>query len=292
MTPPLRETIRDAAVRLERAGVPSPRHDAEALAAHLLGIDRGALLTRDDPGDGFAADYDTLVARREAREPLQHITGSAHFRRVDLAVGPGVFIPRPETEMTAQVAIDEAKAIVAAGRVPTVADLYAGSGPIAISIATEVSPVVVHAVELSDDAIGWLRRNAAGAGVIVHHDDVGRIADPGRSMAMFHGAVDIVTANPPYVPAGAEIRDREVVEHDPALALWGGGADGLDQMRVLERVAGLLLAPGGLVIAEHADLQGVAAPDVFRAPGRWDDVQDHRDLTGRPRYLTARRASA
>lgn len=289
MTADLREAIRAASSRLDSAGVPSPRHDAEVLAAHLLGVERGALLAHPVPADGFAADYDALVSRREAREPLQHITGTAYFRRLELAVGPGVFVPRPESELTAGVAIDAAHEIVAEGRVPTVVDLYAGSGPIAISIATEVKPVVVHAAEMSDDAIPWLRRNAAGAGVIVHHDDVARIADAGRSMAMLHGAVDIITANPPYIPDGAHIRDPEVATHDPAVALWGG-PDGMNQLRVLEQVAAVLLKPGGLVISEHADVQGVIAPDVFRATGRWASVDDHRDLNGLPRYLTARLA--
>lgn len=288
MTPSLRDHIRAAAARLETAGVPSPRHDAEALAAHLLGVDRGALLTHPDPDGDFAAGYDKVVARRAAREPLQHITGTAHFRRLTLAVGPGVFVPRPESELTAGVAIDAAREITAAGGVPTVVDLYAGSGAIGLAIADEVQPVVVHVVEMDDPAIPWLRRNAAGAGVIVHHDDVARITDTDRSMAMLHGAVDIITANPPYIPVGAHIREPEVAEHDPASALWGG-SDGMDQMRVLERVAAVLLKTGGLIISEHADVQGVIAPDVFRATGRWDDVRDHLDLNGRPRYLTARR---
>lgn len=288
MTPSLRERIRAAAARLEGAGVPSPRHDAEELAAYVLGTDRGGLLTRTDPDDGFAADYDAVIARRAAREPLQHITGVAHFRRIDLAVGPGVFVPRPESELSAGVAIEAAREIVAQGRVPTVVDLYAGSGAIAISVATEVQPVVVHAVEMDNPAIPWLRRNAAGAGVIVHHDDVERVADADRSMALLHGAVDIITANPPYIPLGAHIRDQEVAEHDPAAALWAGD-DGMDQVRVLERVAAVLLRAGGLLVCEHADVQGVLAPNVFRATGQWEQVDDHLDLNGRPRYLTARR---
>src|SRR5690625_156056 len=217
----LRDQIRDAANRLEASGIPSPRHDAEALAAHLLGVERGALLTHADPGDGFAGDYDALVTRRAGREPLQHITGIAYFRRVELAVGPGVFVPRPESELTAGVAVDAAQEVVAAGRVPTIVDLYAGSGVMAIAIAAEVHPAVVHAVEMDDPAIPWLRRNAAGTGVIVHHDDVGRVIETGRSMEMLHGTVDVVTANPPYIPIGADIRDPEVAEYDPAAALWG-----------------------------------------------------------------------
>ncbi len=281
----LRARIGAASMRLAEAGVPSPRHDAEALAAHALGVDRVALFRLDDAGDDFEADYATLVDRRAAREPLQHITGVAYFRHLALQVGPGVFVPRPETELTAGAAIDEATRIVASGRVPVVVDLYAGSGAIAISVATEVRPSVVHAVEAEDDAVAWLRRNAAGASVVVHRDDVAVVAD--RSLATLRGQVDVVVANPPYVPTRAVIRDPEVAEHDPAAALWSG-EDGLDAMRVLEQVATRLLRDDGLLVAEHADVQGESAPGVFHATGRWAAVEDHADLNRRPRYLTAR----
>ncbi|HEY9409150.1 MAG TPA: HemK/PrmC family methyltransferase [Jiangellaceae bacterium] len=281
----LRARIAAATRTLNDAGVPSPRHDAEALAAHILGVERGALFTHPEPGDDFRTAYAEAIDRRAAREPLQHITGQAHFRYVTLQVGPGVFTPRPETELTAGAAVDEAKAIVAEGKVPVVVDLYSGSGAIAVSVATEVRPSMVHAVESEDDAVAWLRRNAAGAGVIVHRDDAGAVAE--RSLSMLAGQVDVVVANPPYVPAGAVIRDPEVVVHDPAAALWSGD-DGLDAMRILEGVAARLLKSGGLVLAEHADVQGVSAPEVFRRAGRWSDVADHADLNGRPRYLSAR----
>ncbi|NEE00563.1 N5-glutamine methyltransferase family protein [Phytoactinopolyspora halotolerans] len=310
----LREQIRDAAARLADAGVPSPQHDAEVLAAHVLGIERSQLAARlagavssrspggapaggasagetavDAETERFTTEYGGLVARRAAREPLQHITGVAHFRHLTLNVGPGVFTPRPETELTAGAAIAEAQAVVADGRVPVVIDMFAGSGAIAISVAREVRPCVVHAVESEDDAIEWLRKNAAGQSVVVHRDDVGGIVD--RSMSMLLGSVDVVVANPPYVPVGAVIRDPEVVEHDPAAALWSG-EDGLDAMRTLESVAARLLRPGGLVVAEHADEQGESAPAVFHGSGRWDEVVDHLDLNQRPRYVTARLAAA
>lgn len=282
----LRERIEEAAQRLAEAGVPSPRHDAEALAAHLLDVDRAGLVTAPEPPSSFDVDYTELVERRAKREPLQHITGLAHFRHLTLQVGPGVFIPRPETELTAGAAIVAAQTVVAEGRVPVVVDMFAGSGAIAISVAREVRPCVVHAVESEDDAIEWLRRNAAGASVVVHRDDVGGILE--RSMSMLIGAVDVVVANPPYVPLGAVIRDPEVAEHDPAAALWSG-TDGLDAIRVLESVAARLLRPGGVIIAEHADEQGTSAPTVFTGTGRWADVVDHPDLNDRPRYVTARR---
>jgi release factor glutamine methyltransferase len=284
---PLLDQLRAATGRLAAAEVPSPRHDAETLAAHVLGVERGALLAQPEPDPSFGPRFDELVRRRAEREPLQHLTGQAHFRHLTLQVGPGVFIPRPETELTAGVAIDEAKEVVAAGRVPVVVDLFAGSGAIAISVATEVRPVMVHAVEREDDAVAWLRRNAAGNSVIVHRDDVALVAQ--RSLSMLLGQIDVIAANPPYIPADATIRDPEVAEYDPPAALWSGD-DGLDAMRVLADVGALLLKPGGLLVAEHADVQGEAAPEVFRGHGGWTQVSDHLDLAGRPRYVTARRA--
>lgn len=284
---PLLEQLRAATGVLTTAEVPSPRHDAEALAAHVLGIERGALLSQPEPDASFASRFAELVRRRAGREPLQHLTGQAPFRHLTLQVGPGVFIPRPETELTAGAAVDEAAVVVAAGRVPVVVDLFAGSGAIAVSVATEVRPVMVHAVEREDDAVAWLRRNAAGNSVIVHRDDVALVAE--RSLSMLLGQVDVVAANPPYIPADATIRDPEVAEHDPPAALWSG-ADGLDAMRVLADVGARLLKPGGLLVAEHADVQGETAPEVFRRHGGWTAVADHLDLAGRPRYVTARRA--
>lgn len=280
----LRELVAEGAARLTAAGVPSPRHDAEALAAHLLGVGRAELLLQPVPDESFALRYAELVGRRASREPLQHITGVAHFRHVTLEVGPGVFVPRPETELTAGTAIEAAHAVLRSGRTPVVADLYAGSGPIALSLAEEVPGAEVHAVEADDAAVGWLRRNVAArhSSVSVQHANVD------GCLAGFDGRFDVVAANPPYVPTGARIRDPEVAAHDPAAALWAG-ADGLAAFRVLERTAARLLCPGGMVVAEHADAQGEWAPGVFAATGRWDELTDHADLTGRPRYLTARR---
>ncbi|HEU4540452.1 MAG TPA: peptide chain release factor N(5)-glutamine methyltransferase [Jiangellaceae bacterium] len=276
----LRELIAAAADRLAAAGVPSPRHDAEILAAHLLGVNRGELLLQPGPDQPFVERYRELVDRRAGREPLQHITGVAYFRHLTLRVGPGVFVPRPETELVAGVAIDAAREVESAGRAPIVADLYAGSGAIALSVAEEVSSAEVHAVEADAAAVAWLRQNAQGTTVLVHHADVA------GCLPEMDGRLDVVAANPPYVPTGAKIRDPEVATHDPATALWSG-ADGLDAMRVLERTAARLLRPGGLVIAEHADVQGEVAPRVFEETGRWSDIEDHPDLTGRLRFLTA-----
>ncbi|MGN6636025.1 MAG: peptide chain release factor N(5)-glutamine methyltransferase [Oryzihumus sp.] len=287
MQPRVRELVDVVAARLAQAGVPSPRFDAEELVAHVAGVERRELLRVTDVGDEARTALAALVARRVAREPLQHLLGRAWFRHVELAVGPGVFVPRPETELVAGEAVDEARRLVrergSSGSAPVVVDLCTGSGAIALSVATEVPGARVHAVELSPDAHRWAARNLAGSGVDL------RLGDMGEAFADLDRTVDVVVSNPPYIPVGADIRDPEVADHDPALALWSGD-DGLDAMRVLERVAARLLVPGGLLVAEHADLQGESAPAVFTAAARWTDVADHPDLAGRPRYVTARRA--
>jgi len=271
----VRQAVKRATKVLAAAGVSSPRHDAEALAAHVLGVGRGELVHHKTLD---AAAYDALVARRAAREPLQHLTGRAAFRHIEVDVGPGVFIPRPETEVTAGAAVEVAQTLDR----PLIVDLYAGSGAIALAVADEVPEAEIHAVEAEDTAVAWLRRNVAGSRVVAHHTDVE------RCLLEFTGTVDIVVANPPYVPLGAVVRDPEVANYDPAPALWSG-PDGLDAMRVLERTAARLLRPGGYLFAEHADVQGVAAPALFADPSCWEDVADHADLAGRPRYVSARR---
>ncbi len=279
-----REAVRAATLRLAEAGVASPEHDAAELLAHVLGTTRSALPLADDVTPEQQERYAALVARRAGREPLQHLLGTAAFRYVELAVGPGVFTPRPETELLAGWAVDQARAVLEDGRVPVVVDLCTGSGAIALSVATEVPTAQVHAVELGEDALLWAERNLAGSGVDLRHGDM-RDAFPDLD-----GQVDVVVCNPPYIPLDAyESVAREARDHDPHLALFSGD-DGLDAMRVLERVAARLLRTGGVVGAEHADVQGEAAPGVFRAAERWADVRDHRDLAGRDRYLTARLA--
>ena len=273
----LRAALRAAAERLAEAGVPSPLHDAEELAAHSLGIDRRELWRQERVGTDFAA----YVRRRVAREPLQHITGRAYFRHLTLAVGPGVFVPRPETE----VVVEAAMAAVAGVEAPVVVDLGTGSGAIALAIADEVPAARVHAVEADPAAHAWAARNAAGSAVDV------RLGDMADAFPDLDGRVDAVVSNPPYIPVGAVVRDPEVATHDPAPALWSG-EDGLDDVRVVERVAARLLRPGGTVVVEHADLQGESAPAVFTATGRWTGVADHPDLAGRDRYLTARRVES
>ena len=271
---------REAAARLRRAGVSSPERDADLLLAHVLDVPLGRLPLVDALRTGEQEQYDALLARRAAREPLQHLTGTAAFRHVELAVGPGVFVPRPETELLAGWAIENALALPA----PVVVDLCTGSGAIAKAVADEVPGADVHAVELDEGALAWAERNLAGSGVDLRHGDLATAFDD------LAGTVDVVVCNPPYIPLEAwESVAAEARDHDPHLALFSG-QDGLDAIRVLEQRAALLLRHGGVVGAEHADVQGESAPGVFAASGRWADVTDHRDLAGRPRYLTARLA--
>ena len=277
--PVLRRTlVREAVVVLGDAGVASPSYDAEELLAHVLGTSRGRLVLVEDVTQADADRFRALVDRRAAREPLQHLTGVAGFRHVELAVGPGVFVPRPETELLAGWAVDRAQALPE----PVVVDLCTGSGAIARALADEAPHARVHAVELDEAALAWAERNLAGTGVDLRH---GSMAD---AFADLDALVDVVVCNPPYVPLEAwESVAPEARDHDPHLALFSGG-DGLDAMRLLERVARRLLRPGGVVGAEHADVQGGSAPRVFTGSGDWLEVEDHRDLAGRPRFLTAR----
>jgi release factor glutamine methyltransferase len=271
---------RAAADVLREAGVASPERDAELLLAHVLGVPLGRLLLVDDVPPAQQEQYDALVARRAAREPLQHLTGTAAFRHVELLVGPGVFVPRPETELLAGWAIDAAATRESA----VVVDLCTGSGAIARAVADEVPGARVHAVELDEGALAWAERNLAGTGVDLRHGDFATAFDD------LLGAVDVVVCNPPYIPLEAwESVAVEARDHDPHLALFSGD-DGLDAIRVLAVRAALLLRPGGVLGFEHADVQGDAAPDVLRGAGRWVEVADHRDLAGRPRFTTARLA--
>ena len=284
--PSRREALAAATARLTAAGVDSPAYDAQVLLAHVLGVERSRLALVDDVPPPVAERYDALVARRAGREPLQHLTGVAHFRHVDLLVGPGVFVPRPETEVLAGWAIDAARSAVESGSTdgPVVVDLGTGSGAIARAFADEVPAARVHAVELDESAHGWAARNLAGTGVDLRQGDLGDAFDD------LAGAVDVVVSNPPYIPHEAwESVAVEVRDHDPQLALYSTG-DGLDTIRVVEHRAALLLRPGGVVGVEHADAQGETAPAVFSGTGRWEQVRDHADLAGRPRFVTARLA--
>jgi release factor glutamine methyltransferase len=283
----LRGILAAATVRLADAGVDSPRNDAEVLAAHVLDVRRGALLLASMEAEQVRR-YEELVDERASRVPLQHLTGVAGFRHLDLAVGPGVFVPRPETELLAGWGLST---LTGTPGSPVVVDLCAGSGAIALSIANEFPQATVYAVERSEYAVAWARRNAdtrAAAGdtpiTLVHADATGP-----RTLAELDGTVDLVVTNPPYVPDGATVA-REVAEHDPGEALWGG-PDGLDVVRALVRRAARLLKPGGHLGIEHADSQGTAVPQVLRQAGGWTGIADHVDLGGRDRFTTAQRAT-
>lgn len=278
------DVVRSAAAHLADAGVPDPQVDAELLAGHVQGLGRGevqaAILRGSGMSDVEIASYEELIARRAAREPLQHLTGVAPFRHLELAVGPGVFVPRPETEVVAQFAIDALQEDASPS--PIGVDLCTGSGAIALALATEVPRARIHAVELSDDAHAWAARNTAGVEnlSLVHGDFADALHD-------IDGTAAVVISNPPYVPDDAVPRDPEVRLHDPALALYGG-PDGLDVVRALSIRALRLLRPGGLLVIEHGELQGaeiraLLADDGWRAPAT------HQDLTRRDRATTALR---
>jgi release factor glutamine methyltransferase len=274
---PLPPLLRAATASLAAAGVASPRVDAELLAAAVLGVGRGRLALIDGVRDGEARRFTELVERRARRIPLQHLIGTAAFRHLELAVGEGVFVPRPETELLAGWGI----AHTAPGA--TVVDLGSGSGAIALSVAGEASPGWVIAVERSPAALAWLRRNTAGTAVEVVEGD---ITDPDLLTGL-RGAVDVVLCNPPYVPEGTAV-PPEVAGHDPAEAVFGG-RDGLAVIRPVVALAADLLRPGGVVGIEHDDGHAAAVPDLLRADRRFTDVAGHDDLSGRPRYATARR---
>ena len=286
MTDDLGRALRTAERRLAAAGVPSPRADAELLAAHLLGVTRGELGVAVVLGRQAPAGLADLVERRAARVPLQHLGGTAPFRGLELAVGPGVFVPRPETEAVAQVAVDAAADVAARAGTALVVDLCTGSGAIALAVATEVPAARVHAVELDAAAHGWAARNLAGSAVVLHRGDAR------TALRELDGTVDVVVSNPPYVPPGAVPVDPEVAEHDPAVALYGLGPDGLEVPRGVVRAAARLLRAGGLLVVEHAEVQAAAARAMVDATGAFDAAVTREDLTGRPRMVVARRSAA
>lgn len=280
----LASAVRAAADRLADAGVSDPLVDAELLAGHVLAARRGevqaAIVRGDAVGAADAEALDALVTRRAAREPLQHITGTAPFRHLELAVGPGVFVPRPETETVVQYAIDALLGSPLPD--PVGVDLGTGSGAIALAMATEVPHARVFAAELSPDAYPWAVRNTAGvANLTLVNEDLA------HAFHELDGTASVVISNPPYVPDAAIPRDPEVRLFDPSMALYGG-ADGLDVVRVLSRRALELLHPGGLLVIEHGELQGEEIRSILTRDG-WRAAATHRDLTLRDRATTALR---
>jgi release factor glutamine methyltransferase len=315
----VRDMLVDAERRLSAVGISSPPVDAAEIMAFALGTTRNRLFLQDEVTPEQRVHIEQLLTRRISRTPLQHLLGSTGFRHIEVEVGPGVFIPRPETELVTEAAIRELAVQPVGERIAV--DLCAGSGAIAISLGLEVEGSRIHAVELSDDAVGWTRRNvdayqarlsAVGSGVDVIHDDVAVVADHGHSLSRLAGRVAVVIANPPYIPDHMIPREPEVRDHEPAIALYGGD-DGLDVVRALLRTAAVLIRPGGLLVIEHADVQGLAAgargvPGVVSAmtvdpllsglvnlpvgAKVFRSVTDRIDLNGLPRFTLARRVLA
>jgi release factor glutamine methyltransferase len=273
----LAAAVSEATAILRDAGVPSPRVDAELLADHLLGVGLGrlrAMMLGDTPAP---VGYAELVAERAQRIPLQHITGVAHFRYLELAVGPGVFIPRPETESVVQLVIDHVKGM----EHPRIVDLGTGSGAIAGSIAHEVPGAEVHAVEYSPFAHAWAARNLAPLGVKLV------LGDLRNALPELNGTFDVVISNPPYIPAEAIPNEPEVALHDPPEALYGGGADGMELPTAAAASAARLLVPGGYFVMEHAEVQAGWIAGMMQRTGVWSEITTHLDLNGKERATSA-----
>lgn len=271
------ELLEQVTVTLTRAGVPTPARDACALVAQfsVSGAARHRAGTADLPGLWRA------VERRAAREPLEYITGVARFRSLELAVGPGVFVPRRESEVAVQLAVEELRRSISAA--PVAVDLGTGSGAIALALATEVPTAVVYGVEVAPAALVWTERNFRALALpnarSVH-------ADLFDALPELDALVDVVVANPPYIPAGAVPRDPEVRLYSPEVALFGG-SDGLDLVRGVSHTARRLLRPGGLLVVEHGELQADGMADLLRSDG-WSEIRVSRDHSGRNRATAAR----
>jgi len=287
----VRPLLTQAASQLREVGVDSPEQEARQLLAYAVGIELVRVPLLDSVDDDQASHFQTLINKRAHRIPLQHLTGRAHFRYLELEVGPGVFVPRPETEVMTGWAIEQLRPMVYAvargesRHLPVVVELGTGSGAVAKSIATELTGTRVHAVEMSEEAAAYAARNLVDTTVELYvRDMVGALSE-------LNGAVDLVIANPPYIPLDAfESVIPEVRDHDPVLALVSG-QDGLDAIRAVVTEAARLLRPAGLLCVEHADVQGESAQQILLDHGAFAAVRDHRDLAGKPRFVTAIRRS-
>ena len=289
--PTVRSLLQAGTAQLTAAGLPSPRVDAELLLAHVLGITRGrlSLVSAEDGSEAATTRFQSLLDERAAGVPLQHLTGTAPFRHLELAVGPGVFTPRPETELILEVAGPALR-----GQ-PVVVDLCAGSGAIALAVAHETAARRVIAVERSADALRWLNRNAAARAAI--GDTAIEVVEGDVSdetlLVDLDATADVVLSNPPYVPTRVAGELPSEVSHDPADAVFGG-VDGLALMPDLVRLAARLLRPGGCLVVEHDESHSAELRDLLaqkEGAGLWFDITEHRDLTGRPRFLRAERTA-
>lgn len=274
----LRHAIDSAAEILAEAGIDSARYDAEELAAHLAGTPRGRLSLLDPPDDAFFGRYEVVVAERSRRVPLQHLIGTVDFGPVTLQVGPGVFIPRPETEAMLEWAAGQHLRAE-----PIIMDLCTGSGVLAVALARYWPAARVIGIDDSDAALDYARRNAAGTAVELLRADV---ATP-ELLSELDGRVDLVVANPPYVPDGAQL-EPEVSQYDPHHAVFGG-PDGMSVITPVVALAGRWLRSGGLFAVEHDDTTSALTTQIITGTGLFDDVVPRVDLTGRPRFVTARR---
>lgn len=272
----LRQAIEVATVALAEAGIDSASTDAELLAAHLAGVNRGRLAVIDEPDADFFRRYDELIGARSRRIPLQHLTGSAAFGPLELRVGPGVFIPRPETEALLEWALAQRLP-----ERPVIVDLCTGSGALAIALAAHWPRARVIAVDDDATALDYARRNAEATTVELVQADV---TVPGL-LAELTGSVDLVVSNPPYIPAGADL-EPEVADHDPAHALFGG-PDGMAVITPIARLAGGWLTPGGLFAVEHDDTTSRQTVETIENTKLFTDITPRRDLAGRPRFVTA-----
>ncbi|MEE6137741.1 peptide chain release factor N(5)-glutamine methyltransferase [Mycobacterium sp. 050128] len=276
----LRRAIDSAAAVLAEAGIDSARWDAEELAAHVAGAERGRLTLIESIDDEFLVRYHDVVAARSRRVPLQHLTGTAAFGPVVLHVGPGVFIPRPETEAILEWAT--AQCLAAA---PVIVDLCTGSGALAVTLSGHRPAARVIAIDDSETALDYARRNVEGTAVQLVRADV----TTQGLLPELDGRVDLVVANPPYVPDGVEL-DPEVAQHDPAHAVFGG-PDGMTVIGAVVDLAGRWLRPGGLFAVEHDDTTSSQTVELIQRTGLFEDVRARQDLTGRPRFVTACRSA-
>lgn len=277
MVASIREKLTQAARLLTEAGLQSPRVDAELIAAHVLDTSRGGVLTYDNFSPGQGEIFDALVVARATGVPLQYLLGVAHFREISLSVGPGVLIPRPETESVAQQAIE-----IAREKSSTVVDLGAGTGAIAISVALEAPTSKVYAVELEKDAFVWLARNVSALSPQVQIVN----ADVSEALHELDGTVDIVVANPPYVPTVTTL-PSEIADFEPAAAIWGGNEDGTSVPSLFIAAASRLLRTDGWLICEHSDTH---APQIAALMAvDFHHVTLHHDLNDRPRWTSGRR---
>nr|WP_255365874.1 peptide chain release factor N(5)-glutamine methyltransferase [Corynebacterium sp. NML130628] len=269
---------------LAAAGVATPAVDARLIAAWLLDETPVNVLFLDVDQE-FDVAFETAIQRRASREPLQHIVGTAPFGSLTLRVGPGVFIPRPETEVLADWAVQTLRKSGVA-QPPTIVDLGTGSGALALYIANALPHARVIAVERSETAREYAQRNneAVGTNVQIVAGDM----TDANLLPEMRGRADMVVSNPPYVP-NTDALDPEVYV-DPAEAVFSGD-DGMDAIRGLVPVAAKLLKPGGVLAVEHDDATSDLTADVVAASGAFESIARIPDLTGKHRFVCARKQS-